>query len=659
MAYFSCMAGVGGKGNSVIVTCDAEFAGIPITCTNGQKTYTKVCPSFAPYEVTFTGLVAGTWTISATLEGVVYSTTTIVTDITAVLLYGFNWQMWVDSSSSLHSEDYTDLADLLSDEAAIRQLFTEHAPTDYAASTATITPDLATVLNNDLCAKWINLNDYALDYLHANPLIAAEMNSADKYFYGEWVIVDDTTTPPTWGAKGNVPIMTSETAPYGTVVNNGTGSTTPYTAFNGVIDSASRRNYVQIANNTGYIGYKFTNPISVKAISWRNDYDATTARYNTLTAKVKYSDDGTNWTDAESLTITPKGALEQHYYKVSDNGYHLYWAFFPLTSQTDSVGYGNSFQFYGRELKSIVPIMTEYTTPYGTVTTSSDDDSAAWRGFRGISDAQSDRAVWSTSAALPQYAMYESPSKWVLKAFKYENNYDGATTRSNTFELLISNDGTTFDNLGTFSNQSTANYGKSYYDLSANNNEAKYFKINGLTKVGGYFPMGNIQFYGLDYTEKEFENGSTKKWLYDHGLDLVSFDKYKGSGTTSNLPITERGEMYCEPLAASGNGFQTFAVVGKTLDLTNYSRIRLRFGSRFTPSSGETGSMKIFKTSGIPSGGSYSDSNVISSKNLTVPSNEPDTFVLDVSSIAQSAWVSVGALYYTGRSASFKELWLE
>ena len=36
------------------------------------------------------------------------------------------------------------------------------------------------------------------------------MDTADKYFYGEWVERDGV-----WQPKGNVPIMTANNAPYG------------------------------------------------------------------------------------------------------------------------------------------------------------------------------------------------------------------------------------------------------------------------------------------------------------------------------------------------------------------------------------------------------------------------------------------------------------
>ena len=57
MNYFRCTVGGSGKGNTVTVTCAEEFAGLTITLFKTGKTYTKTCPSTAPYVVTFNGVI--------------------------------------------------------------------------------------------------------------------------------------------------------------------------------------------------------------------------------------------------------------------------------------------------------------------------------------------------------------------------------------------------------------------------------------------------------------------------------------------------------------------------------------------------------------------------------------------------------------------------
>lgn len=83
MAWFDCT--VGGKGKAeIIVTCSSDYAGTAITCTNGTDTYTQICPSVAPYTVTFK-VKADTWTISGVVGGVTYSDIVDVTAFTADL----------------------------------------------------------------------------------------------------------------------------------------------------------------------------------------------------------------------------------------------------------------------------------------------------------------------------------------------------------------------------------------------------------------------------------------------------------------------------------------------------------------------------------------------------------------------------------------------
>ena len=76
MAYFHCLIGGGssGGGYELTVTCDADFAGTTITCTDGVTTLTQTCPSASPYEVVFEIPNGGDWTISGVVAGHTVST---------------------------------------------------------------------------------------------------------------------------------------------------------------------------------------------------------------------------------------------------------------------------------------------------------------------------------------------------------------------------------------------------------------------------------------------------------------------------------------------------------------------------------------------------------------------------------------------------------
>ena len=76
MAYFHCLIGGGssGGGYTLTVTCDSQFAGTTITCTDGVTTLTATCPSASPYEVEFEIPNGGDWTISGVISGHTMST---------------------------------------------------------------------------------------------------------------------------------------------------------------------------------------------------------------------------------------------------------------------------------------------------------------------------------------------------------------------------------------------------------------------------------------------------------------------------------------------------------------------------------------------------------------------------------------------------------
>lgn len=643
MAWFTCMAGVGGKGNSVIVTCDADFAGIPITCTNGQKTYTKVCPSFSPYEVTFTGLVAGTWTISATVDGVVYSTTAIVTDITAVLSYGFNWKMWVDSSSSLHSSDYTDLADLLSDEAAIRQLFTEHAPTDYAASTATVTPDLATVLNNDICAKWINLSDYALDTLYANPLIAAEMDNADKYFYGEWGIVDDTTTPPTWGAKGNVPVMTSNSAPYGTASANSEydSTTAAWKAFDG--DEATNWNTRVETNAT--LTYKFTNPICPKRVKIRPSYNVSGRVKN---FKIQGSNDGTTFEDlTETLQCT--NTSDNQYFDIDTDNYYLYlriavadaWGAYYIGIITA--------QFYGRELSVSVPKMDTNTTPYGEAISSGAN--SGYEAFKAFDNNASTQFV--SPSVTDSFVAYKFNKPIKLRAFSYVQwGYD--TSKSwygiNTYKIVGKNGSGLWEDI---TETLTATRDTNTHVLSVNSEDTYdtigLFILDSTNTSAVTCGVSSVQFYGLDYSEKEFEQGATKKWLYDHGVELEELTAYPSYTNYSIGTYTKNNDNIQLNVSGSSNGI----ALSVQLDCSAYDYLMCK-GRKLTNNANNN------KLATASTG--YLRASTIGSNTIDYTNPKNSIIALDVQSVSQQVYCGVfleTSNTIDATSSMFEELWLE
>lgn len=87
MAFFDCMIGGGADEYELIVVCSSEFAGLLITCSDGETTLTDYCPSTAPYEIEFSLPNYGEWTISGTVSGYTITESVLVQPYEAELNY--------------------------------------------------------------------------------------------------------------------------------------------------------------------------------------------------------------------------------------------------------------------------------------------------------------------------------------------------------------------------------------------------------------------------------------------------------------------------------------------------------------------------------------------------------------------------------------------
>lgn len=653
---FKCalkQGGSSGSGADLIVTCSSDFAGLTITATKGATSHSQTCPSTSPYVVTFSGLDNGTWIVSGTIRGQTYSVQATITDFSAVLNSGFDWQGWVDSSVDLDSSDYQDLDEVLADEKAVRELMLVHASVDFLAA-SNVDSDVEKIINNDICAKWINLSDYALDTLYAVNDIKTVMDEADKYGYGEWVIVDDTTTPPTWGPKGNVPVMTSNTAPYGEAsASNELSGYNAYKAFDKVNTSANSWFINTTGNNTlpsdTHIKYKFTNPVLAKKafIRWYDDYPSGM----TATIKIQGSNDTNTWNDvSEEITFSNGEAKEV---ELTSSEYYLYYKLL-IVSQTGiniNYYYGgvNTLQFYGRQLSVSVPVMTSNTAPYGTASCSSHENSTedAWGGFNPSSN-------WTAVhyEEPPQWLGYEFPHKVVIKMVTF-GSYSNRATK---LKIQASNNGFVSDihdlsdELAVGQQQMTV--------TTLNNNIAyksyRYYVTEKGSSGGGWTSLkGEFdQFYGLDYSEKEFETGTNKKWLYDHGVELEPMNtpyydtmQQRGEYTKGDNDIT------LDALLVSGSS-KFVGIATQPIDLTNCSKI---FAIAEVISS-DGNSSNEFNIAVVTVSGEITTKTIAFVDTYSQPQPYPAK-ALDVSAVNQSA--NIGITAYRNVKGKFTELWLE
>ena len=177
------------------------------------------------------------------------------------------------------------------------------------------------------------------------------------------------------------------------------------------------------------------------------------------------------------------------------------------------------------------------------------------------------------------------------------------------------------------------------------------------TTVDGNISYYTIQFYGIDYSEREFATGSTIKYLYDHGLELETLEVSKGSITTSDANLDDMGEIYM-PLASSNSSSSAsnFICVGVNIDLSGYSLMRAHAGTRHVPkeANNAAGALRVWASKPI---GTYGTPDATT--DVIIPLGDPNIIALDISSFNQSKFIDLDVVYSNGRVTSFNEWWLE
>lgn len=339
-----------------LTTTTPEFYGQTISIT--QDGIAVGSTSFdGTGHATYIAPAMGTFVFTVSYGGNDYTATVVVTEQTTynksidIAPAGLDLSAWITAGSvtghTLNPSSYANFAALEADEAAVRQLMTVHDAVDYLATASAGDSLMEDIINSDVCAKWINISDYAYNTLSANSDIKSVMDTADRYGYGEWVIVDSTTTPPTWGAKGNVPIMTANNAPYGTAFADTEYSSAQvaFAVFNGNTSAGWSSTGSALPH---YVGYTSVNPICVKKVSAIIDglrtkaYQFEASNDGFVTKTVLYT--GTNSDQGRSVPIE---------FDVENDNYFISHRIL-ITESWEGTGnrYSSmiSLQFYGREL---------------------------------------------------------------------------------------------------------------------------------------------------------------------------------------------------------------------------------------------------------------------------------------------------------------------
>ena len=610
-----------------ISTSSSDLYSQTITIKKGSTTVGTTAFS-AQGSATYTVHETGTYTCEC--EGYSGSATVSAeTTYPVTINAGLDLYAWITAGSTtdypLNPSSYADFSTLEADEAAVRQLMTVHASVDYLAQATEGDSLMQSVIGSDVCAKWINLSDYALDTLYANSDIADVMDTADKYGYGEWGITDSTTTPPTWGPLGNVPIMTANNAPYGVAVKSTEGSgQEAWRAFAGDWGN-STKGWCPTSNNAGeYVGYQSVTPICVKKIKIGAKYN------NDVTYAFVGSNDGSTWEDIKT-NITPShgtyAATVITEVDIDSEDYYMYHALKVTSGQIATSSWGVLLQFYGRELKPLVPIMTGANTPKGMVIGASQGSLVPYMAFDGIVD-NDHRYVWSSETQTITDIGYISPDAGMVKMIKAVSD---PSTSGSLFPTHIkvqgSNDGFSSDvhDIDEFDCSALLGAAVLYQPIS-NSNTYKGTKLlcttrqlNVGTNHNWYVAFAELQFYGSDYSEKEFAQGSTRKTIYDHGVELMAIG-------TSDTSHKDAGALVVSCGASSTNN--TYGLTyGDAVDMSGYNAINAVVGRKAASSAQY---IQVQAQTGITS---YNDGR----KAYQAFGNGSKNLTLDITSVMESA----------------------
>lgn len=481
-----------------------------------------------------------------------------------------------------------------------------------------------------------------------------------------------------YSAKGAVPVMTSDTAPYGTVIYS-TQYGSPYlgvNAFDGTVPSSSTVSATDyqhswIPNNgatNNSLGYKFTTPTCIKRVKFNIiGWAGSTTYSNNDDIKVQGSNDGTTWETIKTYGSPITFANNSFNYltiDMADNDeYYLQYRLFiaPVMTVNGSASTAvRTLQFYGRELKVSVPTMTSSAAPYGTasgIAYGQNADSTAWKAFDGNDGTETSTIYVSTNSSGGGHVAYEFVSPVIVKRVYFVSTYYTGQSPSygvKDVSLYGSDDGLTWTLLASATR--TDNSVRAF-SFDVNNNTAyTHYKLAPDSNHGGndmYVEFSTIQFYGVDYSEREWDTEHPRHYIYDHGVELetLTADGYTGSSYTITMPTKEPSQLY---FPAVGSSQMKLAGIDAAIDMTPYTLERICVGDKMTADSSNSGSIMVATTKY----NSLSTAYCLTYLNLVPSLSYPNQIGVDVSSVNQSVFTNIMSGYST-RSLSITEWWLE
>lgn len=555
------------------------------------------------------------------------------------------------------TQTFSTLDEVFADEVTVRQLMTVHDSVDFLKRWMLSEPEIIdTFVANATAMKWMGLRDYAYD-----TLTAGVVGLEDKILASEnWE----------YALKDHNPVMTSNTAPYGNVIykdvygDNYYGD--KYIGYKGFTESLDEYYMGQDNSSDSFLGYKFTNPICVKRLYFVSEYNGTSAATWT-NAEVQGSNDNESWEivyDIGDITVPNGGISARYEYDFNNDSYYTYYRLIVKSISCDRPRICIArLQFYGRSLNVSVPTMTSNTAPYGEVngsghlvtshnydlyhafdkklaTVSNPTNAYIIDGLTGWVSYKFDKPVCVKKASIQNFSA-DLKDTWDInrsvKTFKIQASNDGVEWVDLTEELNHSN---------TYSYVS---------DVCLNNASSYlYYRVDVLssfssTENNNQTIIDEIQFYGVDYSEREFAEGSTMKYIYDHGVELEELTTVGyGSGLE---PTYESNQIYFSPTNESKH---RYAGLANAIDLTSYSILRATIGDKAVIANNSY----VYMMLGESKANSIDTQTSIAYKNLSNIRNPENDLYIDISGVSGNKFINITSGYQT-RSVTIKEWWLE
>lgn len=436
-----------------------------------------------------------------------------------------------------------------------------------------------------------------------------------------------------YSPKGLIPIMTSDTAPYGQLIASSVRSGFPaYQVFDSTDNVWMGTSYYN-----QYIGYRFVNPVCVKKMSYRSSVGAEPQR-GVKKAKVEASNDGANWTVIKPDFIDGNTSDNNvRTIDIANDKYYLYYRLYIYEGNSSSAEYAPAIsylQFYGRELKISVPDMTSNTAPYGEAFGAM-RDANIWAAFSRLGGSRYADTIDANGAT--SYISYKFTRPVCVKYVGLKVYSD--LSRITRIDLEGSNDRNTWKSIRSSIPISSLIFEKIDNDISY-----LYYRL----KISNNYNAGIqlVNFYGSDYSEREFGSGYTMKYIYDHGLELIGLKGLTMSSSAYFLKESNQLYMY-----KAANGTQASFITTDAINLSSYNLERAVSGNKINLTS---------SNATIATNSNNSNLAAYSSSTNIIASMLPGNIVNNISSINNNQYPVIST--NGGGNAvelSIEEWWLE